>query len=337
MDGTSWDEEILQDLFDNREQRLIKQIPVNTDQTTDFIFWCKEPTGLFTVKSAYHALQELKGLTNDVDASVFWKILWSLKLPPKIKNLMWRAGSSCLPTLAQLASKFVPVNTRCPLCDEFDETISHVLLTCRAIKQVWERVAIVVSAKSYLDQWQNAQKTQIETSWTTLQSYDGVEHWIKPEVNIIKINVDASIFEGQNRFGGAFVVRDHNGLLVEGRTKLYIGNMVPAVVEALSFREALSWIKDHSTNPVWVETDCLLVVQALRSSISLASYFGSVIQECKALLASLRNVDFCFVKRSANKVAHEFARASLLYPDCIFSMENIPTDLLPMLVTEFEG
>ncbi|KAM6575627.1 uncharacterized protein LOC133039781 [Cannabis sativa] len=261
---------------------------------------------------------------------------------------MWRAGSSCLPTLAQLASKFVPVNTRCPLCDELDETISHVLLTCRAIKQgarndvVWQGKsinvsAIVVSAKSYLDQWQNAQKTQIETSWTTLQSYDGVEHWIKPEVNSIKINVDASIFEGQNRFGGAFVVRDHNGLLVEGRTKLYIGNMVPAVVEALSFQEALSWIKDHSTSPVWVETDCLLVVQALRSSISLASYFGCVIQECKALLASLRNVGFCFVKRSANKVAHEFARASLLYPDCIFSMENIPTDLLPMLVTEFEG
>ncbi|XP_060974252.1 uncharacterized protein LOC133039383 [Cannabis sativa] len=292
-----------------------------------------------------------------------------------------------------LATKCVPVNTRCPLCEEFDESISHVLLTCRVVKQVWERVgigtssaaagttflnwcilifktltaekqclvaalcwavwgarndvvwqgkpinisAIVASAKSYLDQWQNAQKTQIESSWSELQDCDGTERWIKPQNNSIKINVDAAIFEGQNRFGGAIVIRDHNGFLIEGHTKLHQGNIAPSVAEALSFRETLSWIKDHQSYPVWVETDCLLVIQALRSSTSLTSYFGCVIQECKAMLANLSNVYFCFVKRSANRVAHEFARASLFYPDCTFSMGNIPTELLPILVTEFEG
>uniref|UniRef100_A0A803PF19 Reverse transcriptase domain-containing protein n=1 Tax=Cannabis sativa TaxID=3483 RepID=A0A803PF19_CANSA len=302
----TWDEEILQDLFDDRDQLLIKRIPLIPNQPLDFLYWCKEAAGNYTVKSAYQLIQSLKGVCNGNDASVFWKSLWSLKLPPKIKNLMWRAGSNCLPTLSQLASKFFPVNTKCPLCDEVEETISHILLTCRIIKQVWERVgigtlgvsagssfldwcvadfsfltaekqhlaaalcwaiwgarndvvwqkksinvsAIVVSAKSYLDQWQHAQKTQIETSWTALQSYDGSEHWLKPQFNSIKINVDAAIFEGQSRFGSAFVVRDHNGLLIEGHTKLYMGNMVPAVVEALSFREALSWIKDHSHGPV---------------------------------------------------------------------------------------
>ncbi|KAM6583555.1 hypothetical protein CsatB_010557 [Cannabis sativa] len=306
---------------------------------------------------------------------------------------MWRAGSNCLPTLSQLASKRVPVNTRCPLCEEMDETIAHVLLSCRLVKMVWERVgigtadiaagtvfldwcvsnftqlaaekqclaaaicwavwgarndvvwqgksfnisAIIVSAKSYLDQWKHAQKTQIESLWSTLQDYDGMERWVKPQENSIKINVDAAIFERQNQFGCALVVRDHNGLLIEGRTKLHIGNIAPSVAEALSFREALSWLKDQSYNPIWIETDCLLVVQALRNSTILSSQFGCVIQECKAMLANLSNVYFCFVKRSANRVAHEFARASLLYPDCMFSMENIPTDLLPVLVTDFEG
>uniref|UniRef100_A0A803PGU3 RNase H type-1 domain-containing protein n=1 Tax=Cannabis sativa TaxID=3483 RepID=A0A803PGU3_CANSA len=197
--------------------------------------------------------------------------------------------------------------------------------------------AIVAFARSYLDQWQNAQKTQIESSWSDLQDYDGTERWIKPQNNSIKINVDAAIFEGQNRFGGAIVIRDHNGFLIEGHTKLHQGNIAPSVAEALSFREALSWIKDHQSYPVWVEIDCLLVIQALRSSTSLTSYFGCVIQECKAMLANLSNVYFYFVKRSANRVAHEFARASLFYPDCTFSMGNIPTELLPILVTEFEG
>uniref|UniRef100_A0A803NSB0 Reverse transcriptase domain-containing protein n=1 Tax=Cannabis sativa TaxID=3483 RepID=A0A803NSB0_CANSA len=334
-----------------------------------------------------------QGLGNELAASAFWKTLWSLKLPPKIKNLMWRAGSNCLPTLSQLASKHVPVNTRCPLCEEMDETITHFLLTCRVVIKVWERVgigttviaaggffldwcvnffthftvekqglaaalcwavwgarndvvwqaksfnfsAIVASAKSYLDQWKYAQKTQIESLWSDLQDYDGMERWLKPQVNSIKINVDAAIFEGQNRFGSALVVRDHNGMLVEGCTKLHNGNIAPSIAEALSFREALSWIKDQTYNSVWVETDCLVVIQALRNSAILSSHFGCVIQECKAMLASLNNVYFCFVKRSANRVAHEFARASLFYPDCTFSMENIPIELLPTLVTDFEG
>uniref|UniRef100_A0A803QUD1 RNase H type-1 domain-containing protein n=1 Tax=Cannabis sativa TaxID=3483 RepID=A0A803QUD1_CANSA len=164
-----------------------------------------------------------------------------------------------------------------------------------------------------------------------------MERWLKPQFDSIKINVDAAIFEGQNQFGGAFVVIDHNDLLTEGHTKLHMGNIAPTVAEALSFREALSWIKNQPPSSVWVESDCLLVIQTLRSSTSLSSYFGCVIQECKAMLANLSNFYFCFIKRSANRVAHEFARASLFYPDCIFSMENIPTELLPMLVTEFEG
>ncbi|KAM6557738.1 hypothetical protein CsatB_004757 [Cannabis sativa] len=348
---------------------------------------------MYSVKSAYVLQQSLKGTGSESEASDFWKALWSLKLPPKIKNLMWRAGSNCLPTLSQLASKRVPVNTRCPLCEEMDETISHILLTCRVVKLAWERVGIgtmvvaagsvfmdwcrlvftpltaekqelaaalcwaiwgarndvvwqgkpfiistiIVSAKGYLDQWKFAQKTQIESFWSNLQDCDGMERWIKPQGNSIKINVDAAIFERQNRFGSAMVVRDNNGLLIEGRTKLHNGNIAPTTAEALSFREALSWLKDQNYTSAWIETDCLLVVQALRNSTTLSSQFGCVIQECKAMLASLNDVYFCFVKRSANRVAHEFARASLLYPDCMFSMENIPTELLPVLVTDFEG
>ncbi|KAM6583925.1 hypothetical protein CsatB_010927 [Cannabis sativa] len=348
---------------------------------------------MYSVKSAYVLQQELKGTGSESEASDFWKALWSLKLPPKIKNLMWRAGSNCLPTLSQLASKRVPVNTRCPLCEEMDETISHILLTCRVVKLAWERVGIgtmvvaagsvfmdwcrlvftpltaekqelaaalcwaiwgarndvvwqgkpfsistiIVSAKGYLDQWKFAQKTQIESLWSNLQDCDGMERWIKPQGNSIKINVDAAIFERQNRFGSAMVVRDNNGLLIEGRTKLHNGNIAPTTAEALSFREALSWLKDQNYTSAWVETDCLLVVQALRNSTTLSSQFGCVIQDCKAMLANLNDVYFCFVKRSANRVANEFARASLLYPDCMFSMENIPTELLPVLVTDFEG
>lgn len=52
------------------------------------------------------------------------------------------------------------------------------------------------------------------------------------------------------------------------------------------------------------------MVQAIRSSSVHLSYFGRVIEECKALVLELQNrqVTLIFVKRSANKVANLLAR-----------------------------
>uniref|UniRef100_A0A803R5J5 RNase H type-1 domain-containing protein n=1 Tax=Cannabis sativa TaxID=3483 RepID=A0A803R5J5_CANSA len=68
----------------------------------------------------------------------------------------------------------------------------------------------------------------------------------------------------------------------------------------------------------------------------MISSFGSVIQECKALLMELGNVLIYFVRRSANSVAHSFARASSFYLDRTFSMGDVLTELLPCLVPEFK-
>lgn len=59
-----------------------------------------------------------------------------------------------------------------------------------------------------------------------------------------------------------------------------------------------------------VETYCIRIIQALRSSISLASTFGLIISDCKQILQEIADIEYYFVKRSANKVAHYIARQS---------------------------
>ncbi|KAF4372771.1 hypothetical protein F8388_000938 [Cannabis sativa] len=66
----------------------------------------------------------------------------SLKLPSKMKNLVWRAGSGCLLTMLQLRFKHVPVEAKCPVCSIEDESILHALVTCPAVKTSWDRVGI---------------------------------------------------------------------------------------------------------------------------------------------------------------------------------------------------
>uniref|UniRef100_A0A803QBY9 Reverse transcriptase n=1 Tax=Cannabis sativa TaxID=3483 RepID=A0A803QBY9_CANSA len=184
--------------------------------------------------------------------------------------------------------------------------------------------------------WKNAQNSRIET-WSSLQVNDGAEHWAVPNVNNIKVNVDAAFFDSGNKYGCGLVARDHYGMLIEGKMMLFSGSVTPEVAESIGIQEAFSWIKSHNCQHVTLEADCLTVVQALRSTVDMISLFGQVIHECKKLLLELKTIYLLFVKRSANMVAHNCARASIFYPGCIFDMESAPFDLLPSLVADFDG
>ncbi|KAM6563384.1 hypothetical protein CsatB_023382 [Cannabis sativa] len=193
---------------------------------------------------------------------------------------------------------------------------------------------IVTSAKGYLSQWKNAHSSGLELLSAGLNQGDGAEHWVPPIENNVNVNVDAAIFEASRQFGVCWVARDSRGLLINGHTKLFNVQATLELAEAVGIWEALSWIKSSGLQQVVLETDCLSVVQALRSSIVMISTFGQVINECKALLNDLRTVSVYFICRSANTVAHELARASVSFPDCNFSLDSVPTVLLPVLVTD---
>ncbi|XP_060970040.1 uncharacterized protein LOC133037193 [Cannabis sativa] len=193
---------------------------------------------------------------------------------------------------------------------------------------------IVTSAKTFLNQWKNAQDSVIETTFSGSLAEDAAVCWVPPYDNSVKINVDAAMFNENRQFGVGLVARDTQGLLIEGCTKLFQGQASAATAEAMGIREALSWIKKKRWTNVCIETDCLQVIQALRSTIEMRSMFGQVVNVCKDMLKFLNDVSIYFVRRSANMVAHSFARASIFYPDCTFSLESVPTDLLPTLVAE---
>uniref|UniRef100_A0A803PF85 RNase H type-1 domain-containing protein n=1 Tax=Cannabis sativa TaxID=3483 RepID=A0A803PF85_CANSA len=309
-EGGGWDLELINDLFLERDRGLILAIPINLSSTEDHLTWHKDVSGSYTVRSAYNLLQESQGQWHSTEDSSFWKSFWKLKVPPKAKNTVWRAAMNCLPTTVMLQTKKVEA----VLVDN-----------------------IVASANRNLYQWRNAQNSFLESSWSLFKEGDGVECWSTPSTNSVKINVDAALFGDEQGFGIGAVARDDKDLLIEGVCKHFQGKVEPLLAQALGVKEALSWIKLRDWQQVLVETDCMGVVQALKSSLDMVSLFGCVINDCNKLLSELRNVSVFFVKRSGNKVAHAFAKASLLYPDCIFHLEDAPVDLLPTLVAEFDG
>ncbi|KAM6561563.1 uncharacterized protein LOC133032398 [Cannabis sativa] len=264
MDSSSWDDGIIGDLFEERNQRLIKRIPLQVTTASDKLYWTKEVLGMYTVKSAYGLLQLQKGFWYEDTASNFWHKLWSLKVPPKIANLLWRSCSECLPKLVQLRVKRVVICTLCPLCRETEETTLHCLVTCKVVQVCWNRVGIGTTltpgASSYLDQWKNARNFNMDASWSEYQKGDGRKHWTPPNVNSIKINMDAILFEGGRSYGIGLVARDSNGTLIEGKTSFSQSMVELSLVEAIGIKDALSWIKERQWQNVCLESDCLCVI-----------------------------------------------------------------------------
>ena len=52
-----WDKDLLNDIFDERDANLIQSIPINSDEA-DSWYWKNEKLGMYSVISAYKALQD---------------------------------------------------------------------------------------------------------------------------------------------------------------------------------------------------------------------------------------------------------------------------------------
>ncbi|KAJ8431935.1 hypothetical protein Cgig2_017421 [Carnegiea gigantea] len=91
-------------------------------------------SGELTLKSAYHLILQCQH--HDIAASstttmqTFWKTLWHLDIPPRMKMFTWRACSNALPSNYAIAKRSQDVDARCTLFSRFDFcSFSHVRRT----------------------------------------------------------------------------------------------------------------------------------------------------------------------------------------------------------------
>ncbi|KAL8103095.1 hypothetical protein AgCh_027577 [Apium graveolens] len=361
IDSNCWDEDLVNDVFDRRDASIILTIPLNNDIEYTW-YWSRERLGNYTVKSAYLMIQESKaGIMLEANSG-FWQKLWNLKIPPKVKHFLWRASSNCLPTKDLLRQKQVQISAICPICNVHNETTLHSLVLCTFAASTWSRLNLPLLNGEYnlfpewlqlaFDQqrmedvhiivmvcwmlWKNRNDLVWNQHSLDSAEEDGEEHWNPPSINSVKINTDAAIFTESDSYSYVFVVRDHEGRLIEAGARCRRGSPSADLAEALSIREALSWLKDKGYGNAVLESDCLQVVQAIRSSFVCFSYLGRVVNECRSLLVSLsnKNVVFKFVKRSANRVAHYLARYNYSIADRSWRVGDVHPEFHAVLLND---
>lgn len=194
-------------------------------------------------------------------------------------------------------------------------------------KKVTRLYVIIANAKQYLEQWRYAQSKFSYSLFPQAVEGDGGVSWVRPQELTIKVSVDASIFREFNVSGIGLVARDSKGEMIMARTVRLNEVLDPDMVEVMAIKEALSWMKNKTWQNIIVESDCLVAVQAVRSKVPMISPFGLIVEECRKMLQDQNTVSLSFIKRSANMVAHELARASYSFSDRSFDRSSIPIDV----------
>ena len=136
----SWNSSIIDGLFAPNKAALIKRIPLARLACADEMFWPFTQHGNYNCKSRYQFLKELHDgpPSSDVQPNTsFWKKVWMLKVPNKIKNFVWRACKDSIPTKVNLRRRSIPIPTLCDRCSVEEETSLHALWSCKELDQVW--------------------------------------------------------------------------------------------------------------------------------------------------------------------------------------------------------
>lgn len=146
------------------------------------------------------------------------------------------------------------------------------------------------AATALLRDWRAA---QAEVTVRSLQGDQGNRTWMKPEVGWLKINTDAAVFQ-DGSIGVGAVIRDSQGCFIGAGCCKVEGAWSSREAEAISMKEALSWIINRAYNQCVFETDLKSLVSACNGYPGEA-FFGTLVLDCVHLLKHINNVPVKFV------------------------------------------
>ncbi|XP_073137676.1 uncharacterized protein [Henckelia pumila] len=327
-----WDADLIKALFVERDQHLILSISLSHHPTKDKWIWMYEKNGVFSVKSGYKAQLHSRDSSPFVEITN-WNLLWKLRIPAKCGvSHPWGVSIAAVSIIDWWNS--IAIN----------QEPKDIEITALVMWSIWQNrnnviwngqcspaICIYFSALDLHSQWHNAHIfPSVNTPITE-------RFWHKPPRNILKCNVDAAILPNPPHVGVDSILRDHHGIVIASSQGRIHGLQDPATAEALAIREALSWLKNFNFFSIIVESDSLVVIDALNHSVADRSPFGLLIEDCKLLAQGVASCTFVFTRRSANQAAHALAKATGSMPDLVGRIDLHPTVLLNVIAPDLSS
>jgi hypothetical protein len=133
-----WDEQAVRNTLCAIEAEEILKLRPGARLPVDIDAWAYEKNGMFFVRSCYRLLKHESGQKeafklNEPGSSMdstWWRKVWNLQVPPKVRIFWWRVLQGFLPSKSELKRRHVAKENHCEACGEEDESIFHVAVRC---------------------------------------------------------------------------------------------------------------------------------------------------------------------------------------------------------------
>ncbi|KAI9196701.1 hypothetical protein LWI28_026244 [Acer negundo] len=136
-----WNVDFRKANFHSDEVNDILSIPISKNSREDTVLCHYEGNGMFSVKSG----NWLGNQTNDnlspstsSSSNSWWLFFWKLKIPLKVKIMVWKACHDWLPTKVNIARRGIRTSNICAACKCSDETTFHALWDSKRLKNIRE-------------------------------------------------------------------------------------------------------------------------------------------------------------------------------------------------------
>ena len=138
----SWRADLISQSFLPHEAELILSIPLSIRLPQDRLIWSPSSLGCFSTHSAYKLPVSTASTSNASSSNPnpqknFWRGLWKLCVPSKVKNFVWRASNNALPTMDNLLHHKVVLSATCNICKIHVEDTTHALCGCEGVEEAW--------------------------------------------------------------------------------------------------------------------------------------------------------------------------------------------------------
>ncbi|XP_075473359.1 uncharacterized protein LOC142504368 [Primulina tabacum] len=350
----SWNVPLIQQIFSPLISQKITSIPITLTNRKDARFWKYDQKGKYSVRDGYKAAQGLYDQPSSCSAPFkkdWWKFLWSLSIPPKVRIFWWRALNNIIHTEQNLLAHHVPVTRRCPLCQYNWNTSSHALFSCPAVKSCLKSSWIWSSLKQlrhldvfdiFLGMKEELSKLDFELfvmrTWATWNERLRFLHDCHGKAQVLDADWCKNLLRGYRAardsvtsgsksplisspstccaVGG--VIRDH-----EGQPILAFGELIDKVqsvtlAEIFAIQVGLIVARQHNIQIHHITSDSLLAVQTVTRPEEDLSYAGSIAADISILMEALESPHLTHVRRSANRVAHSVAAFAFHPPLSLF-------------------